>query len=85
MGIKMQQYRYMNKRQRIVHRVKLILEEQQPLTIDQIVLRLADDKYHWMPHNTNQLAQLVRGHFNVKQIRLCSDTGEQYEYSLKEE
>lgn len=76
----------MNKRQRAVHRVRLILEEQQPLTIDQIVLRLADDKYRWMPHNTNQLAQLVRGHFDVKQVSLFSHTGRtQYEYSLKEE
>ena len=83
--MKMKAFRHMNKRERIVHRIKLILQEEQPLTIGEIISRLGKDKYRWMPDSSNQLAQLIRGHFNVNQVRLHWETGTQYEYSLKEE
>lgn len=75
----------MNKRQRAVHRVKLILEEEQPLTIREIISRLNDDKYHWMPHSSMQLSQLIRGHFDVKKANIHYEHGDKYVYSLKEE
>lgn len=79
----MQQYRYMTKREKAVYRVRKILERTSPLTIQQIYDNMIDDRYKWTPLNTNQLSKLIRGKFQVTEVKVTG--GLQFLYSLKED
>ena len=68
--IKMQQYRYMKKREKAVYRARKILERISPLTIEQIYDNMIDDEYKWTPLNTNQLSKLIRGKFHVTEVKV---------------
>ena len=79
----MQQYRYMNKREKAIFRTKRILERRSPLTIEEIYENIKDDEFKWTPLNTNQLSKLIIGQFEVTKVLVKG--GFQNLYHLKEE